>query len=375
MMAGFIKGLGQLFRLPAYVIGGIDYKLAGFLYTPRPRFVCFPVTFRCNSRCQMCNMWQTPNTTEEIDLLKIEEVFSSGLFRKVEEAVLHGGEPTLRKDIKEIYRIITRSCPKLSSITSSSNGLNPGLLRERVKEILSVVNPEKVALTFTVSIDGLKETHEKIRGIKNGFDRAIESLEVLKEYRRGYPIDVKIITVVQPDNIQDLSRMKRLAEDHGVEIIFQPLMIDTFYNNSSADSRLQFTESQLKEYRDFITNTFFTTKDFKSFYWKNYIEMMHGGKRTVPCAYDRYVLSLYPTGEVLPCAKEKWVSFGNVNKEQVDTIWYSERSRKIRKKMIREVCPTCTFYCGAEYSLKKEFFTYLGYRLKSIFSSGLISKA
>jgi MoaA/NifB/PqqE/SkfB family radical SAM enzyme len=317
----------------------------------------------------MCNVWQTPNSAEEIDLRKIEEVFSNSLFKKVEEAVLHGGEPTLRKDIKEIYRIITRSCPELHSITSSSNGLNPGLLRERVKEILSVVNTEKVTLTFTVSIDGLKETHEKIRGIKNGFDRVIESLEVLKEYRKKYPIDVKIITVVQPDNIHDLNSMKKLAEEHGVDIIFQPLMIDTFYNNSSVDPRLQFTESQLREYRDFIKDTFLKAKDLKSLYWKNYLEMMRGGKRTVPCAYDRYVLSLYPTGDVLPCAKEEWIWFGDVTKEQVDKIWYSEKSRKIRKKMIREVCPTCTFYCGAEYSLKKEFFTYLGYRLKGIFSS------
>jgi len=104
--------------------------------------------------------------------------------------------------------------------------------------------------------------------------------------------------------------------------------------------------------------------------------MLSGGKRTVPCAYDRYVLSFYPTGEVLPCSREHWILFGNVFQNPVDEIWFSQESKKIRKKMKKEVCPTCNFYCGAEYSLKKEFFRYFGYYLKTSLSSLIrISKA
>jgi radical SAM protein with 4Fe4S-binding SPASM domain len=97
--------------------------------------------------------------------------------------------------------------------------------------------------------------------------------------------------------------------------------------------------------------------------------MLNGGKRRIPCAYDRYVLSLYPTGEVLPCAKEDWILFGNVHESAVNDIWFSRESKRIRKKMRKEVCPTCTFYCGAEYSLKKEFFTYFFYYVKASVSS------
>ena len=359
------ESLSQLLHLPAYVIDGVTYKLAGFVFTPRPRFVCFPVTFRCNSRCQMCNVWQAPDTIEEIDLKKIEEVFSNHLFKKVEEMVLHGGEPTLRKDIKDIYRIVVQSCPMLNNITSSTNGLRPGLVDKRIKEILSVVNPENVSLTFTVSIDGLKDSHEKIRGIKGGFDRAIETLKVLKRYQAEYPIEVSIITVIQPQNIQDLEKMENLARKYDVEIIFQPLMIDTFYHNSLSDPRLRFSENQYQEYREFITNKFTQARNTKSLYWKNFIEMMVGGKRAVPCAWDRYVLSLYPTGEVLPCSRENWIHFGNVYEKPVDEIWFSQESKKIRKKVRKEVCPTCNFYCSAEYSLKKEFFTYFGYYVKT----------
>jgi MoaA/NifB/PqqE/SkfB family radical SAM enzyme len=74
---------------------------------------------------------------------------------------------------------------------------------------------------------------------------------------------------------------------------------------------------------------------------------------------------LYPTGDVLPCATENWIYFGNVYENSVDKIWFSHEAKEIRKRMRQSVCPSCSFYCGAEYSLKKEFFTYLRYYLKT----------
>jgi MoaA/NifB/PqqE/SkfB family radical SAM enzyme len=97
--------------------------------------------------------------------------------------------------------------------------------------------------------------------------------------------------------------------------------------------------------------------------------MMDGGNRAIPCAYDRYVLSLYPTGEVLPCSRESWIHFGNIHEKSVDEIWFGEDAKKIRKRMKKEVCPRCNFYCGVEFALRKEFFTYCTYYVKSRLSS------
>lgn len=358
------KIIKALIRLPKSIYDGAFYNLSGFLFTPRPRFVCFPVTFLCNSRCQMCNLWQQKDNGSELDLVKIEEIFSNRLFKKVEDMVLHGGEPTLRKDIGEIYGIISRNCPNLARITSSTNGLSPRLVEKWAKAIISAVDPNRIHLTFTVSIDGLKESHEKIRGIPGGFDKALESLQILKKLRQTYPITVQIITVMQPQNISDLDEMVLLAQKEDVEINFQPLMIDSYYDNSEMDSRLKFSAEQMGAYQKFIQKSFLNEKDGKSLYWQNFLEMIEGGKRRIPCAYDRYVLSLYPTGEVVPCSKENWIKFGDVNKESLQNIWYGKKSKRIRKKMRQEVCSRCSFYCGAEYSLQKEFFTYFSYYLK-----------
>ncbi len=361
--------LAGLIRLPKFIFEGIFYNLGGVFFTPRPRFVCFPVTFLCNSRCQMCNMWQNTKDVGELDLKQIEKIFSNSLFKKVEDMVLHGGEPTLRKDIEGVYKIISTHCPSLSSITSSTNGLNPKLVEKWAESIIRAVDPERIKLTFTVSIDGLKESHEKIRGIPGGFDKTLKSLQILKKYRETYPIDVQIITVMQPQNIDDLDGMVQLAAKENVDINFQPLMIDSYYENSNEDPRLCFSKEQMFGYKDFIKRSFTHEKSAKSLYWQNFLEMTSGGKRRIPCAYDRLVLSLFPTGEVLPCSKESWIRFGNIHEMPLEEIWYGSAAKNIRKKMKKEVCPQCSFYCGAEYSLKKEFFTYFRYYIKEI--SGL----
>jgi MoaA/NifB/PqqE/SkfB family radical SAM enzyme len=317
----------------------------------------------------MCNVWQNSGSTKEIELEKIEEIFSNRLFRKVEEIVLHGGEPTLRKDIKDIYRILLRFCPKVKRITLSTNGLNPEMARKRIGEVLREVNTKKTILSFTVSVDGLAGANDEIRGVTGSFDSAIRTIKFLKDYQKDFPIELGIITVIQPQNISDLDKVKNLASEYDVDIIFQPLMFDTFYDNSISDPRLQFSEDQLQEYREFLIKTFGRDRTPKGLYWKNHLEMLEGGKRTIPCSYDRYVLSLYPTGEILPCAKEEWILFGNVYEKSVDEIWFSDHSKRIRKRMRKRICPSCTFYCGAEYSLRKEFITYLNYAVKTFLPS------
>jgi MoaA/NifB/PqqE/SkfB family radical SAM enzyme len=358
------KDLRLALSLPAHIRNGISYHLAGFLFTPRPKFVCFPVTFRCDSRCQMCNIWQNPPDTPELSLEKIDEIFASRLFKNVEDVVLHGGEPFLRGDIHDIYKIIIKSFSKLKNIMLSTNGLNPKVIEARLQEILAVQRPKSLRLTLSISIDGMKSAHEAIRGVQGSFGLALETLQIMKRYQKKSPFQIEIITVIQPQNLNDLEAVKQLARENDVGINFQPLMIDAFYANSMSDQRLRFSEDQMLAYRRFIGSSLFSQNIARSLYWRNYLEMMEGGKRTLPCAYDRYVFSLYPTGEVLPCSREDWIRFGHVQEKSVDQIWFGQEAKNIRKKMRTLVCPTCDFYCGAEYSLKREFFTLLRYLMR-----------
>lgn len=360
--------INRLFRFPSYITRGIIYKLSGRLLTPKPRVVVFPVNDRCNSRCIMCNRWKkTPEI--EITIDKIREVFSSDLFSRVEEVNIHGGEPTLRTDLPEIFRSIQSSCLRLRRMWLSTNGLNPKRIERRIRDILRVVDLDKLnIMAISVSIDGDRETHERIRGVRGGFDQAVETVQVLKKLQEIYPIDINIATVIQPLNLRKIEELEQLAASLSVPIYFAPLMFDEFFNIETINE-LKFSSEDMELYREVIREKCLKDYSTTSLYWYHLLKQMDGCKRSIPCAFDRYVISLYPTGEILPCSRRDWIVYGNVYDQNVDKIWFGTHAKEIRERMKREVCPTCSNMCQVEYSLQAEFFTYTKHYLKHRLSS------
>ena len=76
-------------------------------------------TYRCNSKCSMCHIWQHPTLPkEEISLYTLEKLPSN-----IDNCNISGGEPTLREDLMEMVDIMV---PKSRIMEISTNGLNAG---------------------------------------------------------------------------------------------------------------------------------------------------------------------------------------------------------------------------------------------------------
>jgi molybdenum cofactor biosynthesis enzyme MoaA len=101
------------------------------------------VTYRCNARCQMCNIWQHPTKAEEEFPPELLEKLPGGL-RSIN---ITGGEPALRKDLPEIVDILTR---KTRRVEISTNGSFTDRLVEAARQ-----HPE---ITVRISVEGLPET-------------------------------------------------------------------------------------------------------------------------------------------------------------------------------------------------------------------------
>lgn len=355
--------LKHIIKSPLYIIEGIKYHLGGSLYNAKPRMIQFPVCDRCNSRCIMCNRWQK-EIDREIELDKIREVFQGDLFSEVEFVGLHGGEPTLRKDLADICRIIQEACPKMTQLWISTNGFGSGRVEKRVLEILDVLDFKKLrTLDINVSIDGIGETHDKIRGIKGGFKQSMKTIEVLQRLAQKRPLKLSMSTVIQPLNIREFDELQRLGDKLGIPVYFQPVMSDTFFNVGREDD-MNLSQDYVQEFDKLVRDRLARGCTSTSYYWCDFLSMKKGNRRKSPCAFDRYVFSLYPTGEVLPCSREDWIIYGNVYDEPADKIWFGDRAKKVKRRMRDKVCPGCSSYCGVEFSLQKEFFRYAGYYLR-----------
>ena len=127
------------------------------------------VTYRCDSRCNMCNIWQLP-PGEEL----APEQFRK-LPRTLRDINITGGEPFLRDDLVEIARILDEHCNHPRMVISTN-----GFERRRIAHAAPGAPEDREKCRLAVSLDGIGEKHDEIRGISGGFDKVVETLKQLR---------------------------------------------------------------------------------------------------------------------------------------------------------------------------------------------------
>ena len=148
----------------------------------RPYKLNYAITYWCQSRCVFCNIWQfRPKGELTLDEVK-QFAQKNNYFKWVE---LTGGEPFLREDIDEIARAFKESCKRLYILTMPTNSLvNHDKVVAKLRNILNLGIPR---VAVTLSLDGYRELHDKIRGIPGNYDKVIDMARRLKALQKEYP--------------------------------------------------------------------------------------------------------------------------------------------------------------------------------------------
>ena len=123
------------------------------------------VTYRCNARCNMCNRYKKPS--------KVEEEISIETIKKLPPMYftnITGGEPFIRTDLKDIVRELRK---KSDRIVISTNGFFTDRIIDLCKEFPDI--------GIRISIEGLEETNNAIRGLPDGFNRGYTTLKKLRK--------------------------------------------------------------------------------------------------------------------------------------------------------------------------------------------------
>ena len=141
----------------------------------------FAITYRCQSRCETCSIWkQKPG--KELTLDEISEFAKKNDYFKW--VGLTGGEPFLRSDIVEIVDAFKSYSKGLYMVAMPTNSLsNPEMIASKVEQMLESGMPRVI---MTLSLDGYRELHDKIRGTKGNFDRVMDLTKRLREIKKNY---------------------------------------------------------------------------------------------------------------------------------------------------------------------------------------------
>lgn len=305
-----------------------------------PTDVSIITTYRCQMRCKMCNIWQYPSDAKlEIQPEELEKL------PKLKFANITGGEPFQRRDIQDIVEVAYK---KADRVVISTSGWHYDKILELAQRFPNI--------GIRVSIEGLSEKNDYLRGREGGFDRA---LKLLLELGNMGVKDIGFGITVSNQNSEDMLWLYKLSREMNLE--FATATFHNSYYFHKEDNMVTNQDEVITNFQEIIK---LLLKDknpkswFRAFFNLGLINYIKGGRRMLPCEAGEANFFLEPYGDVYPCngLEDKiWKeSMGNIRKyDTFEELWYSEQANRVRNLVKK--CPKNCWMVGTAAPVMKKY--------------------
>jgi MoaA/NifB/PqqE/SkfB family radical SAM enzyme len=328
--------LGVLARVPLFRL----YR--GFGY---PRMLPLSLTLspspRCNSRCLTCNIWM--KRENELSLDEWDKVLES-LGRAPYWITVSGGEPFLYRGVVELCELAYKH-GRPGIINIPTNGILP-TIPEKVRRIAESCSESR--LIINLSLDGVGEKHDRIRGVAGNFDQFERTCKALLELRDQLPnLTVGIHTVVSVFNVADLDEIIDYADRSGAdqfvtEIAEPRVELDTVGlpitpsrdDYQRAIDRL-IAHVEKRRYHQISR----ITEAFRVSYYRLVKRILDEEDQVIPCYAGWASAHIYADGTVWPCCVRA-DRLGNLREHGYDfrRIWFGEKIKEVRRSIAAREC-------------------------------------
>ncbi len=291
------------------------------------------ITYRCNSRCTMCNIWQIENP-QELPL----EAFNN-LSEDLRYINLSGGEPFLRADLPEIVEVVKQQAPQ-AQIIISSNGILTELVTNSMAKILEI-DPQ---IGVRISLDGLGLMHDEVRGVTGAYDAVMKTIHALKNLgvrNLGFSF------TIMDKNVHHLKDVYLLSKKMDLQLALAVVQNSDIYF-AKADNKITYIGELLRGL-DFVIDSELATWNPKrwgrAFY--NYGLKLYAKKNERLLKSGAGIDSLFidPQGNIYPSNLIN-IKMGNLLEHNLDEIWNSqtanEKRPEIKEKNKLESWIVCT---------------------------------
>jgi MoaA/NifB/PqqE/SkfB family radical SAM enzyme len=307
-----------------------------------PFSVVVSVSYRCNSRCKTCDVWRKPN--DDMSLEEWERVFA-GLGRTPFYLTFTGGEPFLRRDLDDMVLSAYRHC-RPAVITIPTNGLLSDRILERVERICQGCPESEIGINL--SLDGVGEEHDAIRGVRGNWDKAMLTWQGLKELqRRQGNLVLSVHSVVSKFN-QDRFRaiydgLRSLQPDSYItEVAEERVELGTMGWGITPDPEAY------QPIADFLSREARTqpahglarvTQAFRARYYQLALRVLRERRQVIPCYSGWASVHIAPNGDIWSCCIRAEPA-GNLRATNYDLapIWFGEEMCCLRRSIYGGEC-------------------------------------
>jgi MoaA/NifB/PqqE/SkfB family radical SAM enzyme len=305
-----------------------------------PTSAIIAVTLNCNARCVMCDIWKQSSAGEMLP----EEYLK--LPASLRDINLTGGEPFLRRDLLAIIEAVKRACPRARLVISSH-----GLLVKTIRRLAPHLCRMGSSVAIRISIDGIGETHDRLRGIPDGFVRALGGLQVLREARVR---DLGIAMTIMEENVDEVEKVYQLAEELGVEFSLT-IASDSpiFFGGGKSCLRPQSKDKLVEQLWGLITSEYrqvHPKRWFRAWFEKALLCYALQGKRSLPCDAGQGFVYLDPYGTVYGCHMLP-DRLGSLREENWEALWRSPEAQRVRQRS--RGCEKCWMVCTARTQMSR----------------------
>lgn len=176
----------------------------------KPLTLLFLINRGCNLRCAFCDLWEG---RENVPLEQAAALFGEAARIGTRTVVLTGGEPLIHP---EFFAIVAAARAAGLSVNVTTNGT----LVERHWDRLVAAGIDSLSM----SLDGLPDTHDRLRGRVGCFAQTWAALErVIAHARAGGGMDPCVYFTVTRDNLAELVPVWRRVREAGARFDFWPV--------------------------------------------------------------------------------------------------------------------------------------------------------
>jgi len=300
-------------------------------------YLFWECTRRCNLGCLHCGSDCSKDAIQKDmpldDFLKAIEPLRSFYKKDTITVVLTGGEPLIRNDIDLCGKKLRKRGFRWGMVT------NGYLYNEAVHGKLTGAGMG----ALTLSIDGLEDSHNWLRGNKNSYKKALEALYLIKDSKR---INYDVVTCVNKRNLSELEEIKKYFIANQVKAwrLFTITPIGRAMNNPE----LQLDSAQLRYLMDFINRSRKEKKIDIKFSCEAYVGPYEKKVRDSYffCRAGINIASILTDGSISACPNiDRSFIQGNIYKDDFLQIWNHKFTEMRNREWTKTgICSNCSDY-------------------------------
>lgn len=305
-----------------------------------PPFLIVFINSHCNLTCDHCFYWRNLNRRDDLTFAEFRRLADElGPFENLN---LSGGEPFLRPDFAEICTLFVER-NGVKQIYVPTNGYYTDKMATQIEKVLRSRSLKLFACEL--SLDGMPEYHDRLRGNPRSFARAMDTYDMLETMQeRDARLRIHAISTATADNVEELAQLSEYLHDRCPAMDHHNLAI---LRGDRKDPNLR--TPTLASYRTLCEHVARVWKRREQGRFGSIVEPLlqwakcktiETDSQYVPCTAGKLTGVVYANGDVSLC--ELHTPLGNLRERSFFDIWDSERARALRADVAARRCHCTT---------------------------------